>query len=101
MGELRIKAWKWRHDGVCGAAMQTRCPTPEEFQTGHSDKTLSWLAHAPCCSALGFCGNTSDHCTCKGCIDSRTGLKVPWWAKAINQLRTKIRCDQASPAERS
>eukprot|EP00930_Biecheleria_cincta_P074443 TRINITY_DN61662_c0_g1_i1.p1 TRINITY_DN61662_c0_g1~~TRINITY_DN61662_c0_g1_i1.p1 ORF type:complete len:936 (-),score=112.30 TRINITY_DN61662_c0_g1_i1:117-2873(-) len=52
---------RWRHDQKCGKNTQ---PLPDG-----SPVECDPDGSTPCCSALGWCGNTRLHCVCKGCIN--------------------------------
>ncbi|KAH7703121.1 Protein T13H5.3 [Aphelenchoides avenae] len=43
---------------------------------------------AHCCSSVGFCGNTKEHCECDGCVDFRKRpdyvfKPASWWTYAV------------------
>ena len=56
----------WRRDGRCG---------PEHLlpdgRPGQCDPNAQTTPKGPCCSSHGFCGHTTAHCNCPGCIDYR------------------------------
>lgn len=50
---------KWREDSKCGRHQgNAECNPQGEF---------------PCCSNLGWCGNSKGHCECGDCVDYRVG----------------------------
>eukprot|EP00058_Branchiostoma_floridae_P001424 XP_002586912.1 hypothetical protein BRAFLDRAFT_105134 [Branchiostoma floridae] len=51
---------KWRDDLKCG----TRYPA-----LGANPGQCNPSGTYPCCSPVGWCGNTDDHCKCSGCVD--------------------------------
>lgn len=57
---------QWREDNRCGIK------TP-----GNEGKTIGCnpTGKYPCCSPAGWCGDSSSHCTCNGCIDYRQQQK--------------------------
>ena len=77
---------RWRFDGKCGEKYPLPDGAPNECDPD---------GERPCCNGLrrAECGNTTDHCTCVGCIDYRlvrdwkeagyTALAKTLW---INQL---------------
>ncbi|XP_070572361.1 uncharacterized protein [Ptychodera flava] len=50
----------WRADGRCGQNYPLPNGDPAECDPNKGD---------PCCSDLGWCGNTNAHCQCGGCTD--------------------------------
>eukprot|EP00913_Durusdinium_trenchii_P023248 g21826.t1 len=46
---------------------------------------------APCCSALGWCGRSADHCKCEMCSDYRHKAKVTY--AGIKLKRAKRECE--------
>ena len=54
---------QWRNDGRCGE------DHPVNGQLGQCDPD----GESPCCSSVGECGNSDDHCKCEGCVDYRGG----------------------------
>ncbi|XP_035660233.1 uncharacterized protein LOC118404941 [Branchiostoma floridae] len=68
---------KWRDDLKCG----TRYPA-----LGANPGQCNPSGTYPCCSPVGWCGNTDDHCKCSGCVDYR-----PKW-------RSDLRCGSSFPA---
>ncbi|XP_070545389.1 uncharacterized protein [Ptychodera flava] len=55
---------KWRTDLRCGADYPDFSGEP-----GQCDPNGEF----PCCSSIGWCGNTADHCNCDDCADYRAG----------------------------
>ena len=53
-------------DGRCGPNFQLKDGTP-----GQCDPNANANMKGPCCSSLGYCGNSNAHCKCKGCTDFR------------------------------
>ena len=53
----------WRSDGRCGKYY------PKDGEPGQCDPTKSGYKLGPCCSSKGECGDSADHCLCKGCIN--------------------------------
>ena len=54
-----VAPYKWgppRDDGRCGAAVSADCDANGAF---------------PCCSPMGWCGNTPGHCDCMECTNFR------------------------------
>ena len=60
----------WRKSGECGNKVFLPDGSPTECDPG---------GDRPCCSREGKCGNTTNHCTCVGCIDYR---EVKEWRDA-------------------
>ncbi|XP_078694695.1 uncharacterized protein LOC144923752 isoform X2 [Branchiostoma floridae x Branchiostoma belcheri] len=56
---------KWRKDGHCGQGYPAEDGSSAECDPGSIQ---------PCCSPYNFCGNTTDHCDCQGCVDYRNTL---------------------------
>merc|ERR1719290_548719 len=54
----------WRPDGRCGANF----PAPSG-EPGQCDPEANANEKGPCCSSLGWCGNSAAHCDCPTCID--------------------------------
>jgi len=52
----------WRPDARCGAKYPLADGSP-----GRCNPNGKW----PCCSPGGWCGDSDDHCKCKGCTDFR------------------------------
>merc|ERR1712117_819816 len=52
----------WRSDARCGAKYPLADGSP-----GRCNPNGKW----PCCSPGGWCGDSDDHCKCKGCTDFR------------------------------
>jgi len=57
----------WRPDGRCG----TNFPAPSG-EPGQCDPEANANEKGPCCSPLGWCGNSAAHCDCPTCIDYST-----------------------------
>ncbi|XP_070538796.1 uncharacterized protein [Ptychodera flava] len=73
---------KWRDDLRCGSSFPLADGTPAECNPD---------GEYPCCSSIGWCGNTWDHCSCGNCIDYRTaGHENGKW-------RTDLRCGSTFP----
>lgn len=53
---------RFRQDKQCGKNPSQRLPDGGPAECDSS-------SDLPCCSPLGWCGNSPDHCTCKGCVD--------------------------------
>ena len=63
---------KWRFDKRCGS----KYPLPDGT-AAECDPDSTW---SHCCNEEnGECGETADHCTCRGCIDYRDVKK---WTEA-------------------
>ncbi|XP_078585929.1 uncharacterized protein LOC144867737 [Branchiostoma floridae x Branchiostoma japonicum] len=60
--EPKLSVNKWRDDDRCGPSYTTQTANP-----GQCDPNSA----KPCCSSLGWCGNTANHCTCSVCRDYR------------------------------
>ena len=61
-----------RADGRCTTLrrlMRKRTRATDDFATCDPS-----AAELPCCSAMGHCGSTADHCECIGCIDYRNAI---------------------------
>ncbi|KAI8500095.1 hypothetical protein Bbelb_224120 [Branchiostoma belcheri] len=56
------EAKRWREDARCGADFPAPGATPGECDP---------KGPHPCCSALGWCGDTDRYCSCDGCVDYR------------------------------
>ncbi|XP_078691944.1 uncharacterized protein LOC144922175 [Branchiostoma floridae x Branchiostoma belcheri] len=56
------EAQRWRDDARCGADYPAPGATPGECDP---------KGPHPCCSALGWCGDTDRYCSCDGCVDYR------------------------------
>ena len=54
----------WRSDGRCGKKFKMFNGKPFEC-----NPTLSGPRKGPCCSAAGYCGDSSSHCSCPTCVD--------------------------------
>ena len=61
-----IQVIKWHTDGKCGPNHLLQSGEP-----GQCDPNASGNGKGPCCSTLGWCGNSALHCECEGCIDYR------------------------------
>ncbi|CAK9063465.1 unnamed protein product [Durusdinium trenchii] len=74
---------RWRGDFRCGSRVP---PLPDgemvECPPGFD---------APCCSALGWCGRSADHCKCEMCSDYRHKAKVTY--AGIKLKRAKRECE--------
>lgn len=49
-----------------------------------------------CCSNTGFCGSTSDHCECVGCVDYKEVYKTTGYfacADGQRKIRNNRKCD--------
>ncbi|KAI8498961.1 hypothetical protein Bbelb_234140, partial [Branchiostoma belcheri] len=53
---------KWRKDWQCGRKFPLEDGSPAECNPD---------GVGPCCSPRNWCGKTSDHCHCRGCVDYR------------------------------
>ena len=60
-------AKKWRDDGRCGPNH------PINGQPGQCDPNANANHKGPCCSSVGWCGNSDAHCKCDGCKDFTKG----------------------------
>jgi hypothetical protein len=81
---------KWRTDGRCGASN----PAPNG-QAGECNPSSA----SPCCSSSGWCGDTSDHCSCgSGCRDFRGPASQPAQSAPAAKWRTDGRCGSSYPA---
>eukprot|EP00058_Branchiostoma_floridae_P001425 XP_002586913.1 hypothetical protein BRAFLDRAFT_105135 [Branchiostoma floridae] len=69
---------KWRSDSRCGSSY----PAP-----GANPGQCNPNSGTPCCSSGGWCGSSSAHCTCSGCVDYRP---AKW--------RSDLRCGSSYPA---
>jgi len=69
----------WRPDARCGA----KYPLPDG-RPGQCDPNGKW----PCCSPGGWCGDSDDHCKCKGCTDFR-----------LQAWRPDVRCGAKYPLD--
>lgn len=60
---------RWRSDDRCGSK------TP-----GNEGQVMGCNPNGkyPCCSPAGWCGVSSKHCTCAGCVDYRAPPSDPW-----------------------
>ena len=56
----------WRKDGKCGVKNILSNGKP-----GQCDPNASDNKKGPCCSSIGWCGNSAAHCKCDGCVDYR------------------------------
>ncbi|XP_066292800.1 apolipoprotein(a)-like [Branchiostoma lanceolatum] len=56
------EAKRWREDARCGANFPAPGATPGECNP---------KGPHPCCSDLGWCGDTPQYCSCEGCVDYR------------------------------
>ncbi|XP_070563559.1 uncharacterized protein [Ptychodera flava] len=72
---------RWRDDLRCG----NEFPMDDEENT---ESECDPYSQYPCCSAYGWCGSSSSHCECAGCIDYR---KVVRW-------RNDRRCGKGFPS---
>ena len=54
----------WREDGRCGNSfpLSNRALSQCDPRANANEK-------GPCCSSLGWCGNSDAHCKCTGCVD--------------------------------
>eukprot|EP00931_Biecheleriopsis_adriatica_P067644 TRINITY_DN41754_c0_g1_i1.p1 TRINITY_DN41754_c0_g1~~TRINITY_DN41754_c0_g1_i1.p1 ORF type:complete len:916 (+),score=147.29 TRINITY_DN41754_c0_g1_i1:65-2812(+) len=66
---------RWRTDSKCG---KNTAPLPDGKPAECNPE-----GDMPCCSHLGWCGNSPAHCGCKGCVDYRV-------AKAATTLAAKV-----------
>jgi hypothetical protein len=57
-----VPPYLWRGDGRCGAEVPSPLGSPSECNPYSVD---------PCCSQYGWCGNSSQHCSCSQCIKSK------------------------------
>ena len=58
----------WLSSGRCGSEHLLPDGRP-----GQCDPNASANRVGPCCSNLGWCGNSPAHCDCAGCVDYRPG----------------------------
>ncbi|XP_019641419.1 PREDICTED: uncharacterized protein LOC109482960 [Branchiostoma belcheri] len=65
-GCIDYRPKKWRDDWKCGPNFPAPGANPGQCNPNGS---------GPCCSSGGWCGSTSAHCYCSGCIDYRSGRK--------------------------
>ena len=54
----------WRSDGRCGLNNPL-----DDGRPGQCDPNANANEKGPCCSSLGWCGNSDAHCKCAGCQD--------------------------------
>ena len=80
---------KWRYDGRCGK----RYPLPDGT-TSQCDPD----GETPCCDqSEGQCGNTSEHCDCKYCIDFKR-IHTEWKeSEGTQKWRYDERCGERYP----
>ncbi|XP_078688578.1 polycystin family receptor for egg jelly-like isoform X2 [Branchiostoma floridae x Branchiostoma belcheri] len=69
------KVLKWRDDSRCGDGY-----TVEDGSTAECNPD----SDRPCCSPYNYCGYTTDHCDCEGCVDYRKPVKCDSWTKWLN-----------------
>jgi len=71
------RAGEFRQDARCGHLFDgAKCDPDSEFY---------------CCSEYGFCGNTTEHCGCDKCVDSRLVI--------IDKVRSDARCGSKFPLD--
>ena len=61
---IDVTAVKWRSDGQCGPRFHLPSGEPGECRPN-----VSANQEGPCCSSNFWCGNSTLHCKCPGCID--------------------------------
>ena len=76
---------EWRSDGRCGADY------PLKGRPGGCDPKANANKKGPCCSSIGYCGNTPNHCECNTCTDFRkivedTNFSAGTWI-ALRRIR--------------
>merc|ERR1719186_1241755 len=60
----------WRDDGRCGFDSGTnKNNTLPNGELGQCDPTANGNEEGPCCSDLGWCGNSDAHCKCPTCVN--------------------------------
>ena len=88
---------KWRNDGRCGTEYRLPDNSPAECDPDGEN---------PCCSHdwYGECGNTTEHCSCSGCVDyvlvrdwRESGGKKKW--RYDGKCGTEYRLPDGSPAQ--
>jgi len=73
-------AQPWLDSGKCGPNNPTSTGEP-----GQCDPLANGNGKGPCCSTLGWCGNSTRHCDCDGCINYDTlQSKLDRYCKSIN-----------------
>jgi len=79
---------RWRPDFLCGNKVPALPDDePVECEPG---------GEAPCCSSLGWCGKSQDHCECGGCTDYRSSVKITM--KGVKLRAAQRECDSDSIA---
>ena len=73
---------KWRFDGKCGERYPLPDGAPAQCDPG---------GEAPCCNTVGWCGKSTSHCFCKGCIDYKL-LKDWTESNGTQRWRSDGRC---------
>lgn len=68
---------RWRGDFRCGS----RVPSLPDGEVVECDP----LSPAPCCSNLGWCGRSKEHCACETCLDFRKENNVRWQTLRLNR----------------
>ena len=63
-----VEIKRWRKDGRCGANFT--------INGNMSECNPDGVPYGACCSPDGWCGNSRDHCDCKGCQDYRIKRKI-------------------------
>jgi len=67
----------WRDDRRCGTGWNLDDgATPAQCNPSPSDPSIT-DGDGPCCSNMGWCGNSEAHCKCSGCEDY--SIEVPHW----------------------
>jgi len=74
---------RWRPDFKCG----NRVPLLPDGEVVECEPG----GEAPCCSNLGWCGKSSEHCTCDLCSDYRSGAEVKF--KGIKLAAEQRECE--------
>merc|ERR1712117_820497 len=61
----------------------------QDGRPGQCDPTANANQKGPCCSSIGWCGNSHNHCECYGCIDFRQSEISKQIEKAIRGVLTQ------------
>jgi len=62
----------WREDRRCGKGFTLSDGVTQAECSRWSPGSQEKHGHGPCCSDLGWCGNSKDHCRCAQCVDYST-----------------------------
>eukprot|EP01064_Diplonema_japonicum_P009634 TRINITY_DN1710_c0_g3_i1.p1 TRINITY_DN1710_c0_g3~~TRINITY_DN1710_c0_g3_i1.p1 ORF type:complete len:1811 (+),score=485.84 TRINITY_DN1710_c0_g3_i1:85-5517(+) len=86
VSELVFDSHKTLDSGRCGTDFPLASGSPAECNPlAFEDKK------GPCCSSKGYCGATSEHCTCTNCVDYRKVYKeATFRQREEERLRTAI-----------